>query len=186
VQVTYHAARRDGVLAGQVLPWLDEQPADAARRWSALDLSVQVPSGYELASHQLSAGDLRLSFVGPGRRRIEVRQIGPATLALSRQGLDRWLKSSVSTAGRVYRSGAIGPYALDDVGRRLEGLRVERVRRPWAVLRRSLMPVVATLAVHDPARNRLVFVQAGDAATAEAVLRTVGWHARDDRGDGVK
>lgn len=178
LQIVYHTPRRDRVLRRTVLAELEAQEAEAPQSWSVLDLSCESPAGFSLASHALSAGDLRMTFEAPGSGRIMVRQIGPATLALSRQPLRDWVQQHLSASSKLYRGSEPVETALVTESASWSGVRVEQSRRRRAFLHRSLPATMVTLALNDEVRNRIVMVQANDVATAERVARTVGWASR--------
>ena len=80
--------------------------------WSIFELSCIVPASFRLTGQRLNAGDLSLQFTerrahrdGPPRcffrRRLTVRQIAVAELALRRLPLDRWLAEQERPGGRT-------------------------------------------------------------------------------------
>ena len=137
-----------------------------------LDLSCEVPAGLMLHSHHLSAGDLRLSFTESRRRRISVRQIGPATLALARQPLEKWLAAEVAGHSRLYRSGAVTRLRLEGFE---HGCRQTLARRRRAFLHRALPVQIAVCGLHDAARNRIILLQAENDDVLQQLARSVGW-----------
>jgi hypothetical protein len=174
VQVSYQCKRRDLVLRNEIVDEMEDQPIDAAQKWSALDLSCVVPAGFELKSHSLSAGDLRLNFIATGRRMLNVRQVGPATLALARQSIEKWLLSHIADSNRQYRSSASFELAIDS----LNGVAMKLTRRRRALLYRSLPAELFACCVEDRSRNRLVLITSGDRGSAEKVAASVGWASR--------
>ena len=162
VQVVVHrrgggGGRRghDRLLRDKLLPSLIDRPADGPRRWAAFDLDVTVPGGYRLAEHALSAGDLRLSFVGrDGRRRLPltVRQVRPARLALSRRPMGEWLGTFAWQAARFHKP--LGPPVAD--GDRLTQPMRRRRRYGWLA---SVAPELVASAWHDRDNDRLLLLR---------------------------
>lgn len=175
IQLSYHASARDRVLANEVIPTLEDQEDAQAQRWSVFDLSCETPSEFSLASHQMNAGDLRLSFTASKRREISIRQIGPAKLALSRQPLEKWLQTQLSSRQKLYRAKDPEKTTVELRGQPVEALRVVQTRRRRAFLHRALPLELFTYAVHDESRNRIVIVQTSDDALTKQLFAGIGW-----------
>jgi hypothetical protein len=181
VQVIHHAHRRERVLAEQVLPSLTDQPVNEPGQWSIFDLSCRVPPGWALSNYRLNAGDLTLRFQHRVKRfgllhLLTVRQIAPATLALHRRPLLEWLRVQQYQQRRLYR---VLLEAFEDTlptpdGRTLAGQRGVSIRRKRYFWLTTAPRQMTTLALHDPARDRLVLVQSTDEATARHVGATIG------------
>lgn len=175
IQLSYHATTRDRVLANDIIPTLEDQEDAQAQRWSVFDLSCETPSEFSLASHQMNAGDLRLSFTASKRREISIRQIGPAKLALSRQPLEKWLQTQLSSRQKLYRANELEKTTVELRGQPVEALRVVQTRRRRAFLHRSLPLELFTYALHDETRNRLVIIQTSDDAFTKRLFAGIGW-----------
>jgi hypothetical protein len=181
--LVYHVHRRERLLAQNILPTLRDLPIDQPTPWSIFELSCIMDAGMALDGHRLNAGDLRLDFAVPRRRparRLTLRQIAVAQLALQRMPLENWLAQQQRALGRHYR--AIGPTTsveLDCHDRTLRGLACpSRRRRRFFFM--GLPPQWMTYALHDAARDRLVFVQSTHDDLARRVLATIGWATEDD------
>lgn len=167
-QVVYHAHQRDDVLRQKLLPTLVDGSLDDQLSWSVFELSCRTPPGMHLAKQRLNAGDLSLSFEGPGRRVATVRQIAPAKLALARWPMARWIAEQASWRGHEFKM--VGePDATSEV----QTQKVVRRRRFcwmfWLV--RQFM----VLARHDQAKNRLMVVDASDKKLAREIMQSTGW-----------
>jgi hypothetical protein len=175
LEVVYHAAYRDNVLVGELIPSLADVSFLKMRPWAVFDLSCRVPAEFTLASRRLNAGDLALEF-GHGQRFVTVRQVALAAIALRRAPLGNWL-AELQREGRLrYRAiGAPSPVELRaDDGRELNGLMgTVRLRGRFAWMSRLPAQRVA-VALHDAARDRLVFVEASDEPLVIEVARSCG------------
>jgi hypothetical protein len=171
VSLSYHARRRDRVLAGELVPTLAESPAGGVQEWSIFDLSFRLPRPIPLLSHRLNAGDLGLTFTHK-RTTLTVRQIGPASLALGRMPLERWLADQETRIAKHYRPvrGQPQPAAVET----LNGLsRASQRRRRYAWVWWFAKEWM-TYVLKDEARDRLVIVQSTDATLAMHIASSVG------------
>ena len=164
--VVYHVHRREHPLASAVLPTLADDDADRAAAWAVFDLSCVVPAGMALTGQRLNAGDLALSFADRRGAQLTVRQIAVAHLALRRQPLARWVADQQKPLAKHYRPGPteVGPSTA--VGR--------LARRRRYLLARHHPPSLATLAVHDERRDRLVILHGTDESLLRVVAESVG------------
>ena len=173
LQVVFHVKKRDRQFADEILPALQDTPADAQRPWAIFDLNCQSPPGWAVQWYRFYAGDLALSFAN-GRGRVMIRQVGPAGLALSRQPLETWLKQQDKTVAKLYRP--VGEPVVAEVtlrGQSIQALRSamrKRRRLFWAVTIRDQL----RLAVHDAGRNRLIIAQGDDETVVRQFLDAVG------------
>ena len=180
-QVIHHARRRERILPDHLLPTMADQSNQPLRRWAVLDLSCQVPAFLKLEKPLLFAGDLGLRFAGP-KSELIVRQIAPASLALTRMPLESWLRRQQRDRKKHYRPSKkpIERTIQTDDGRELTGIEAPLPRRRrffWHVRR---LPMLHTITVHDAARDRLVIVQGGgEGLDLQQVIRSVGWAGAD-------
>ena len=176
----YHAHRREHLLAQNILPTVRNLSVDQPTPWSIFELSCIVDAGMTLEAHHLNAGDLSLDFIARGQRRprkLSLRQIAIAELALQRMPLENWLAQQQRMQRRHYRiAGPAKTVELDCHGRTLRGLVCPSRRRRRFFFTRLPIELI-TYALHDAARDRLVFVQSTDDDLARRVLATVGWAA---------
>lgn len=175
LEVVYHAAHRDNVLVGELIPSLADVSFLKMRPWAVFDLSCSVPGEFTLMSRRLNAGDLALEF-GHGKRFVTVRQIALAALALRRMPLAKWIVELQRERWLRYRAvGAPSPFALQsDDGRALNGL-MSTLRRRTRFAWMSRLPAQrVAVALHDPAHDRLVLVEANDEPLALEVARSCG------------
>lgn len=176
LQLVYHAARRDRLLADRVLPTLTESTAGGPQPWAVFELSCETTPGWRLESQKLNAGDLRLVFARRGGV-LSVRQVAVAELALKRLSLDRWLGTQQYESRRYYRptgEPTATSLRLRD-GREIVGLaRTMNRRRRWWFQRWRPRRLV-TLALHDPQRDRLLIGEGDDETAVREALRSVGW-----------
>jgi hypothetical protein len=174
--------RLDSDLQQAIRNRLADQPLANDQRWAFFGISFVAPPGFEHESAQLNLGDMSVTLLRRDRARqprLGVRQIYPARLALSRNGLEGWLEQLLGNAQTPY---------LPDYRHRLlrRGLRIEpwpsslgagltSVARMPLVLRPFLgwrqFPVQRTWLFHDQPGDRLIVVQiAGLASEAAAIL----------------
>ena len=181
IEVVHHAHRRERLLRDAVLATLGDWPDVDPRPWSIFDLSCRVPRGFALESQQLNVGDLLLEFSAPAKprpRRLTIRQIAVAELALKRKNLDGWLASLQRQSRKQYRvAGNIADITVEAAGRQVVGRRqwLERRRRFFWV--RRLHPQLLTLALHDAPRDRLLLIETSEEELAQQISPTVGWAA---------
>jgi hypothetical protein len=150
-----------------VLPTISDTLVGAATKWSVLDLSCETPAGMTLANHVLSAGDLRLRFRdGKANRDVLVRQIRPASLALQRQPIEKWLdQHPLSNADR---------YVLIDESNGNQFSRLFRRRRSFRLGRRP-PEAMFVRGWHAERRDRLVIVESSEECLLDTIAATVGW-----------
>lgn len=168
-------ARRDR--AARELP---DNLADTAESdetaWSILDLSCAAPVGWKLASHQLMAGDLRLTFAR-GSDRLLIRQIAPARLALSRQSIDKWIAQHPLDRRRTDRSrGEPASISAQIHGRTVAGMRQVWTRGDrglWRMFRGEWRTSEVT-GLHDAERDRLWIIESPDPIPC-GVIDALGW-----------
>lgn len=172
LEIVYQTKTLSPVLRDRILPAISDQAPGDAQRWSIFDLSCTVEAGWKLKSNRLNAGDLTLSFEKKNDVLI-VRQLAPATLALSRQPLERWLDSQQQIWKKVYRvKGQIDSLTnAPDVSKCLSRT-IPRRRRFF--LARWIIPQRVTLAHHDLSRDRIVLVDASSMELAQRALATIG------------
>jgi hypothetical protein len=175
LEVVYHAAHRDNVLVGEIIPSLADVSFLTKRQWAVFDLACSVPAEFTLTSRRLNAGDLALEF-GHGKRFVIVRQIALAAIALRRIPLANWLAEQQRERRLRYRAkGETFPLELRaDDGRELNGLMGTMRRRRRFAWMRGLPAERVAVALQDAARDRLVLVEASDEPLALDVARSCG------------
>lgn len=180
LQLVYFPRRRDNVLCDRLIPTLVDHPSDRATPWSVFDLSLIAPAEARLAGYRFNAGDLSLRF--GGLNAFAVRQLAPATLALSRRPLVEWAALPLPTVGREPRSMA-RHYRLRTTGEgpilrpknqphpTLVALWTRRRRFFW---QRHMSRTQIILTTHDAERDRLVFFRGSDEPLLCDIASTVG------------
>jgi len=152
-----------------VLPSLGATPAEAPSRWSVFEASFLSPAGFTLERAQLHVGDIALCLRARGGRRLLLRQVYPADLALSRRGLEAWLDHPPFREQRRFRRlGEPQPWQATSFGRTLEGV----LRRGKKSLPAPLGPLgrrrsVAAVAC-DADLERLLLAEYDDPKDADA------------------
>lgn len=176
IQVVYHARRRERMLAESVLPGLSDQSNRQRRPWAIFELSCIVPADLPLATHQLNAGDLSLTFTNR-RRTVTVQQIAVAELALKRLSLEQWLTQQHRPRKKTYRASrnAAEIELTTADGRILRGISKTLTRRRRFFLSRKLLPLLETCALHDIQRDRLILLEASNELLLRETAQTVGW-----------
>jgi hypothetical protein len=160
VQVSMQSKKVSQTLRDTILPSIADEPTSGPRRWAIFDLRCTVPDGFALSSHRLNAGDLALTF-RQKRQVATVRQIGPATLALARQPLERWIAGYACGWQKTYRE-----LESDDTSLTLR-------RRRRYVFARWLGPRRWIKTRLDESRDRLVLIDAETERLADELLNGV-------------
>ena len=137
LEVTLQLPEGDGralAAAKTVVQSLAVSPAEEPTRWAIFATSFISPPGFEYVTGRFNLGDVALQFQG-GSQRLVLQQVFPASLALSRRKLDKWL-ISIPFVGR-WKSVELGdaqPYRVNCQGSTFEG-----VSRTW--IRRLPLPI---------------------------------------------
>lgn len=108
VELAYNAAAEDAarVVREQVIPAMATAHSPRGERWAVFDAVFHVPEGFRLVEHRLHLGDMALHLVGEGGDRLMLRQVYPASLALGRRSLRKWLADWPFAFRRRLRMGA--------------------------------------------------------------------------------
>ena len=177
IELVCHAHEREGVLMHQLVPSLRDTSTLPRQPWCVLDLACTVPTGFELRSHDLCAGDLRLNWVN-GRRFISVRQLAMAQTVLRQTPLERLVQQAQRHAQYRRVESVLPETVVTADGREIMGQSTLMRRRRRFTWRTDLATQRVTLALHDPDRDRIVVVEADDVALARDVAATVGGELR--------
>jgi|GEM_PF-4809336 len=108
LQWVYHEGSKTEVkqMTACLLLWRD-QPLETQSRWKFFELDFSIPAGFRLHSATLNLGDMDLVFYDPSvwgtRHRLFLRFAYPASLALSRQPMEKWLKQLLERRKGAYR-----------------------------------------------------------------------------------
>lgn len=116
-----------------ILPSLGTSKREAPTQWAVFGASFESPPGFAIQSHRLHLGDLALVLESRDGRRLLLRQIYPADIALKRRTEDRWLTVSIFKEYRKYRT-TRDPRAweFESGGKRFKGMKREgRKRLPF-------------------------------------------------------
>ena len=173
----------------RVLSSLATGGASGRTRWAVFDASFVSPPTFVYRRSRLYLGDIALGLDAPGGRRLILRQVYPAGLALSRRDLPTWLRYPPFPERRTFHpKGDARPWSADSFGRRLDGVLLTGTRR-WP------MPVgliaarrAAAGAVVDDRLDRLLLVEydapreADEAVLARAVAE-MNWARLGAEGD---
>ena len=169
IELVYNVNERDRVLEHEILPTLADTASDAPHRWSIFGLDLTTPPGHVLQTFALNAGDLALTFRN-GRDRTTIRRISPASLALARQPIERWLTLGKSDR-KIYRQ----PSTHSTTTLKLSGVSLDtyelaacrRLRLRWAWFIRCKLSLIA---YHDESSNRLLIGTSTDRALLRQLL----------------
>ncbi|KKL93852.1 hypothetical protein LCGC14_1870580 [marine sediment metagenome] len=150
---------------------------DAPTPWAVFDASFISPPEFIYSRSRLNLGDIVLCLTAGGGRRLILRQVYPAGLALSRRALEKWLDDSPFPEHRKRRPfGQPQPWSVRCFGRTLKGvLRTGRKSLPMPlgfIASRSM----AAAAVVDEQLDRLLLVEydAASEADEQTVARMIG------------
>jgi hypothetical protein len=166
-EIVYHAKHRDRGMVETVLPALAD---GSVGEWSIFDLACKLPGEARLERQALNVGDLRLDFL-IGQSPIVVRQIAVASLALSRQPLEKWLIGHQNGRKKFYRP-AEKPQEIECSidGRVMKGLG-RNLKRRWRYFFMWRLPKqIVGLALRDEARDKLLIIEAADEKTVRDVF----------------
>jgi hypothetical protein len=146
-------------VAERILPSLRARPAGEPTDWSLLEASFRTPAGMGLIGQQLNVGDLCIA-VGGRSRRMLVRQIYPAEIALGRRTLENWLRyPPLQGVWRLRGEPTFREWSARVEGRECSGYMrtgVKRVKFPmhWLPGRTSMAACVV-----DEQRDRLLMAE---------------------------
>ena len=131
----------------EMLPHLTVTGKEEATRWALYSVSFTTPAGFALREWKLFPGDIALLLTNAGKERLVVRQVYPATTALARRHIERWLTHSPFREHRRYRPTAT-------TGLVQHGRKRFPIPFHWIAPRRSVAG-----AVRDEALDRLLLAQ---------------------------
>jgi len=114
------------------------------------------PAGFRLSSWQLNLGDITVGLTSDSRQFLALRQVYPASLALSRRTLERWIKRPLYSRYRRFKpEGEVRQYETAVQGRRLKGLAVYGHKNLPSPLNRFRRLASMSAGVHDTKLDRL-------------------------------
>ncbi len=189
LQWVYHEGSKSEVkrMTECISLWRD-QPLAAPGRWRFFELDFSVPAGFRIQSATLNLGDMDLVFTDPAvwgtRHRLYLRFAYPATLALSRQPMEKWLKQLLDRRKGAYRlKGKVAASEFSTSSEQWPGLMqkanlhfiLRTILRPLSFR----MPTYSEVSLHHwPEGNRLVWMQVAAPvqrieSTRENILRSL-------------
>jgi hypothetical protein len=104
-------------LTGKIVPSLEAEAARQPTHWALFGSSFLAPADFYYTRCNLKLGDMALEFLDWNRRRLMLRQLYPAKLALSRRELSRWMEIRPFSTRRKNRTLHLEDYSHN----RLEG-----------------------------------------------------------------
>lgn len=135
------------------LPKLDVTPPTEDCVWSVYSCRFTIPPGYILNRKRLASGDLAFEFIGTTGKKIIIRQVFPALLALQRRSYQAWLRDRVFKERRRCRKESEA--TLDD-GLQLNWTGRKKLPFPFGFLfPRQWVAVIC----HDEFLDRLLIVE---------------------------
>ena len=143
----------------EALPGMTAYPAGSCMRWAVFGGSFESAAGYRLAVTRLLLGDLALLFEN-GKDWLMLRQVYPASIALSRRPLDKWMQTRAFKEYRRYRQ--ISPVERTEIecfGRRLEASRCTGVKQARWPLSAIAPRETITFAAKDIDMDRILIVE---------------------------
>ena len=87
----------------RVLPSLRICDSKLVTKWAFFDVSFESPAGFTLKTKRLNVGDMALELTNRKVGRLLVRQVYPASLALKRRKLEKWVRSYPRKEHRRYK-----------------------------------------------------------------------------------
>jgi len=164
-------------LEGRVLPSLAADPPEQPTRWAVFQTAFLSPPGFLLRAFRLNLGDIALLLTAGGGRRLLLRQVYPAALALSRRKLPAWLGDHPFRQFRRARpDGEAAPWTAESFARRLEGALQTGVKAlPWPLGFVAPRRFVAAGAVDDRLERLLLMEYDGPGdVPAGVAAETIG------------
>ncbi|MBN1675583.1 MAG: hypothetical protein JXR37_31365 [Kiritimatiellae bacterium] len=114
----------------KILPSLRASKRGGPTQWAVFGVSFESPPGYVLDNRRLNLGDMALRFTARGGSRIVLRQVYPASLALARRDMKKWLRDAPFKEHRAHRpAGEPEAWRLDCPARELSGLKRDGWKR---------------------------------------------------------
>lgn len=170
-ELVYHARHRDRGLAETVLPTLVD---GVAGEWLIFDLACRTPPEATLTRQLLNVGDLRLDFA-IGRSPIVVRQIAVASVAITRQPIEKWLQVHQNARKKHYRPLVQKPEAIEWTinGQAMKGFQRTMIRRRRHFYLRLLAKTLVGVVLRDESRDKLLIAEAVDEATVRKTIETM-------------
>lgn len=174
-------------ISARVIPSLTVSQEGSPTRWAVFGTGFTTPTGFRPRDRRLALGDIALLFQAPGGRRLLVRQVYPAKLALARRQLARWLEGSPFRERRRYHPiDTAAPWSIGLPGRTADGVRRHGWKRlPFPLGGVSARQSVAAV-VLDPELDRLLIAEydapagSGENIVADAIAAMN--RTRDDAG----
>lgn len=175
----------------RVLESLGARAASEPTRWAIFGSSFETPPGFAVAGQRLQLGDIALDLRARGGRRLLVRQVYPAELALKRRSIEKWLSVREFKERRVYRADAEPtPCSLEAGARRFEGLE-HTGRKVLAWPLGFVAPLrVARIIAHDKELDRLLIAKydragrgAVDLDVPRRLIAAMNWAMESDDGN---
>jgi hypothetical protein len=107
----------------RVLPSLRICDKKLATKWAIFDVSFESPAGFTLKAKRLNVGDMALELTNSKVGRLLVRQVYPASLALQRRKLEKWVRSYPHKEHRRYKSlNEAEKWKVESFERNIDGL----------------------------------------------------------------
>lgn len=135
---------------------LDAPAANQPTPWAIFDAGFVSPPGFALSRHRIRLGDIALDFAARAKRRLMLRQVYPAGLALQRRELEDWPMFPPFKERRRRRVEDQRSWQRSENGRVLRGIIQEGARRLPVPLGRLARRRASSLAVVDEGLDRLL------------------------------
>jgi hypothetical protein len=176
------AAANQRTALDETIPAASATSLQEATKWALYEVGFLSPAGYRITRWRLFSGDIALRLRGPAGKRLTVRQVYPAEIALTRRRMEEWLAAMPFDEHRRLRpSGPVESASVETRSGVLQGLkRMGRKRLAFPLgWVRSLHSVA--VAVRDPGLDRLLIAESdtpepvGDTPVSEAI-RKMNWN----------
>jgi len=107
----------------KVMPSLRVCDHSLATKWAFFDVSFESPAGFTLKTKRLNVGDMTLELTNRKVGRLLVRQVYPASLALQRRKLEKWVRSFPHKEHRHFKPlNENEPWKVESFERDINGL----------------------------------------------------------------
>jgi hypothetical protein len=144
----------------KVLPSLRVCDHSLSTKWAFFDVSFESPAGFTLKTKRLNVGDMALELTSKKDGRLLVRQVYPASLALQRRKMDKWVRSYPHKEHRHYKQlNDTENWKVESFERNIDGLICRGQKRLPFPLGFCAPRFTISAISHDAQLDRLLIVE---------------------------
>jgi hypothetical protein len=144
----------------RVLPSLRVCDHSLPTKWAFFDVSFESPAGFTIKEKRLNVGDMALELTSRKLGRLLVRQVYPASLALQRRKLEKWMRSFPKKEHRHFKpSNESEQWKVESFERDMNGLICRGQKRLPFPLGFCTPRFTISAISHDTQLDRLLIVE---------------------------